>query len=589
MFKKGGLEVVVFRDLERKISSKASTTLKKTLENYGNNISLKYKYVIHDFSSHNQVLAVKAIHAARNQNKEEDYYRLVVKSNGYTKEQLLVFAQSLRLNMSKFKEDLESKELINKIKADKKDAESSGLSFYPGITINGIPYKGAWDKESIIAALKKNGATQIRVAMQGLFQWGASAAIALILATIAALLLVNFGNHEVYEHLKKFPLGFTYGNINFSLPVEVWINDFLMAIFFLLIGLEIKEEILEGELSNRKKAAMPVIAAIGGMLVPALLYIIFNFETDTAHGWGVPMATDIAFTLGLMAILGSRVPVALKVFISALAIADDLGAILIIALFYGHGFHLNFFLLAMATLLIMYFFNRKKVFNVNVYLFLGLLLWFFIYKSGLHATLAGVLTAFLIPVQGKANLSLIAKQIAVIFQKEIGEIKNPETDKSKISPNSLLTLKRAIERLREPSEYLMHNLERFVNFIVLPLFAFFNTGILLTGSGYNFNQPLSLGIIAGLLIGKPLGILGFTWLASKLKIAKLSNDIRFRELFGGACLAGIGFTMSIVVGSSAFTEPALTTAKISILLASTLSAVLGLVILYLTTKTKDSV
>ncbi|MEO0321181.1 MAG: Na+/H+ antiporter NhaA, partial [Pseudomonadota bacterium] len=281
----------------------------------------------------------------------------------------------------------------------------------------------------------------------------------------------------------------------------MWINDALMAVFFLLIGIEIKREVLYGELSNLKRAAMPIIAAIGGMVVPAALYLGINMGGDGTHGWGVPMATDIAFTLGLMALLGSRVPISLKVFVSALAVADDLGAILVIAIFYGHGFHIEPFIAAIALIGIMALLNYKRVYSITVYMVLGIALWFFIFESGLHATLAGVLTAILIPSRRSGDLVCAATQAAVIFDHEIEYAKNQKNHVG-IRHGSLRLIQNAVERLREPSYYLEHALGKWVNYAILPLFAFFNTGILLIGAQLDLLASVNLGIILALCIGK---------------------------------------------------------------------------------------
>jgi NhaA family Na+:H+ antiporter len=315
------------------------------------------------------------------------------------------------------------------------------------------------------------------------------------------------------------------------------------------------------------------------MIIPALLYMFINYNGEGTHGWGVPMATDIAFTLGLMALLGSKVPWALKAFITALAVFDDLGAILVIALFYGHGFHINAFIVALIIIGIMGFLNYSKVYSKTIYIVLGIILWFFIYQSGLHATLAGVITAILIPSRRKGNLVGIAAQANVIFNQEIVNIKNSDNDQESIRHSSLESIYKALDRLTGPREKLEHSLEGVVNYTILPLFAFFNTGILLVGAHFNLLTPINFGIVIGLCIGKPLGIVGFCWLASKFNLATLSNEISWPQLIGVACLAGVGFTMSIVVASAAFESEVLNGAKLSILIASALSAVLGILIL----------
>lgn len=400
----------------------------------------------------------------------------------------------------------------------------------------------------------------------------------MLAATILALVLVNAGYGEAYEHWRELEVGFDIGEGGYSLPLEVWVNDGLMAIFFLLIGLEIKSEILYGELSDLKRAAMPIIGAIGGMVAPALIYAAINFGGEGAGGWGIPMATDIAFTLGLMALLGSSVPISLKVFISALAVADDLGAILVIALFYGHGFDLTAFLCAIGCVAVLFVMNLRRIYVIAPYVLIGCVMWFFIHESGLHATLAGVITAALIPSRPSGDLIGAASQSAVIFEREIEHTRHSE-EHTPIRANSLNSLHQLVDRLQEPAYYLEHFLERWVNYLVLPLFAFVNTGILIAGSAFNLFDPVALGIILGLCVGKPVGIVGFCWVASKTGLASLSEEISWGQLTGGAALAGVGFTMSLVVAGAAFEGPMLESAKLSILLASTLAAALGLVIL----------
>lgn len=410
------------------------------------------------------------------------------------------------------------------------------------------------------------------------------AGVAILLAVVIAMVWANSPWNSLYTSFVGTEISLEIGDFHISESLLEWVNDAFMAIFFLKIGLELKREILVGELSSPRQAILPIGAALGGMVVPAIFYLTFNMETSAGQGWGIPMATDIAFTLGLMALLGTRVPLSLKIFISALAIADDLGAILVIAIFYGHGFHLMPFIGAIVVIAIMFFLNKKQVYAVSAYVALGLVLWFFVYQSGLHATLAGVITAILIPTRRSADLPLIARQTAIIFDREIAQIQDDQNDQKSMGHGSLQLLRNAVERLREPSDYLMHSLEHVVNFFILPLFAFFNTGILISGGEIDFLAPVSLGVILGLVVGKPLGIVGACWIASKAKIAQLSPEFNWKQLFGASILAGVGFTMSIVVASSAFHDGTLTASKISILLASTLAAVLGIIVLKGVTK-----
>ena len=567
-----------------KISGASSKSLRESLKKYNPDIVLTYKYCPDIEENPNAFLAAKAIVAGERQSVSEDLYqKLAGNPELYEERKLFELARSLWIDMNRFKEDYFSEETEKRVLQDIEDSKSSGLVVFPSLTINDEPYNGAWDDESLFAAIEKRGNKQFNKAIESFFDWGASAAAVLIIATFGALLMVNLGFEETYEHWRHTEFGFTFAHSELILPIEIWINDFLMAIFFLLIGLEIKKEVLDGELSDKKRAAMPVIGAIGGMLVPALLYVAVNMGTETSNGWGIPMATDIAFTLGLMALMGTRIPLSLKIFISALAVADDLGAIIVIALFYGHGFHIIPFIGAIVIILLMFVLTKRKVYNVSIYVTLGISLWFFVYKSGLHATLAGVITAMFIPTRRHADIPLIARQTNIIFDREIKKIEDNSNNQKGMTYGSLHMLKSAIERLRDPSDNLMHSLEKVVNFVILPLFAFFNTGILISGD-VDLMAPVSIGVLLGLVIGKPLGIAGACWIASKAKVAQLSEEFGWKQLIGASTLAGVGFTMSIVVASSAFHNQLLTTSKISILIASTLSAFIGLAILSAVTK-----
>ncbi|MEM6815678.1 MAG: Na+/H+ antiporter NhaA [Bacteroidota bacterium] len=582
--KKNTIILEGYRDLKQSISRESSKSLRKEVDKLGEAVIFTYKYCP-DKNDLNAMTAAKAVIAAEKQGLSEELYQSIMSSKEERSE-AFVFqtAKNLGIEMDAFKEDFESEETLARIYQDMEDAKKSGLKVFPGLAINGAPYKGAWDNRSLLNTLEKQGGKHIKMAIESFLSWGASAAAVLIIATLIALAMVNVGFDEIYEHWRHTELGLVFSQQNLILPLEIWINDFLMAIFFLMIGLEIKREVVDGELSDIKSAAMPIIGALGGMVIPAVIYIITNIGADTIIGWGIPMATDIAFTLGLMALLGTKIPLSLKIFISALAVADDLGAIVVIAIFYGHGFHLIPFLGAIVIAGVMFYLNKRNVYNISAYIGLGLVLWLFVFESGFHATLAGVITAILIPSRGKADLPLIAQQANIIFDREVKQVQDESTDQSKITHGSLEVLKNAIGRLREPNEELQHALEKVVNYSILPLFAFFNTGILLSGIALNLTSPGNLGILLGLVVGKPLGIVGACWIASKMKIAKLSQEIKWPQLIGASCLAGVGFTMSIVVASGAFSDEILTASKISILLASTISAVIGLVILSIVSK-----
>nr|WP_193569006.1 Na+/H+ antiporter NhaA [Serratia fonticola] len=364
----------------------------------------------------------------------------------------------------------------------------------------------------------------------------AAGGIILIAAAVVALIMANTPVQGLYQAFLNLPVAVSIASLDIAKPLLLWINDGLMAIFFLVVGLEVKRELLQGSLAGREKAIFPAIAALGGMLAPALIYLLFNGADEvTRQGWAIPAATDIAFALGVMALLGNRVPTSLKVFLLALAIIDDLGVIIIIALFYTHQVSMVALGVAAAAIVVLALMNWRGVGKTSLYMMVGLVLWVAILKSGVHATLAGVIVGFMIPLNAKSEPS--------------------------------------------PSETLEHELHPWVAFLILPLFAFANAGVSLQGVSLSgLTSLLPLGIAAGLFIGKPLGIFVFCWLAVKLGIARLPQDIGFKQVFAVAVLCGIGFTMSIFIASLAFAEAdvALSTyAKLGILLGSTSAAVVG--------------
>lgn len=485
----------------------------------------------------------------------------------FTRDSVMALAQRIGLDMDRFQTDFDAPETRARLNADRDSLGNIEHVQMPLLFIDGRFYEDAWDEDSLIEAMQKPLGFRLRIASHDFFNWAASAGVALILSTFLALILSNIGLHDAYESLRGTVFALSFGDAAFGLPLGVWINDGLMALFFLLVGIEIKREITFGELSSRDRAILPVLAAIGGMAVPALIYAGVNWGRPTLDGWGVPMATDIAFTLGILALMGDRVPVSLKVFLSALAIADDLGAILVIALFYGHGFDLEALMIAAITLALMAALAMGRVYNRVPYMLLGAVLWFFVHESGLHATLAGVLTAAAIPSRKPADAADIAAQAAAIVE--------AEEDPATLGDKAVKRLENAVERLRAPGFHLQEALQNWSNFLILPLFAFFNTGILLVGSSFSPTAPEALGVMLGLYIGKPLGIVGMVWLATRLGIARLSSEISWQQMIGAGFLAGVGFTMSIFISAAAFHGAQLESVKLAILLASVMAGVTG--------------
>ena len=377
------------------------------------------------------------------------------------------------------------------------------------------------------------------------FQLEAASGLVLLIAAIIALLISNSNFKDLYFSTLEQYLFIGINNFGLKLSVHHWINDLLMAIFFFFVTLEIKREFIQGELSNLKKALLPIIGAVGGMLIPALVYIAINFEnTETLNGWAIPSATDIAFSLGILSLLGSRVPISLKIFLTALAIIDDLGAILIIAFFYSGDLSISYLSLILISYIFLLVLNKFGVKKFIPYLIIGSFMWFFTYKSGIHATIAGVLLASTIPHRVKEkDFSLLIK--------------------------------------------LEHAISPYVAFIIMPIFAFANAGVSLKGlSLLSLLQPVPLGILLGLFIGKQVGVMFFSFLAVRLGVAQMPDNSSWLSLYGVSVLTGIGFTMSLFVGNLAFAENIqyIDGVKIGVLSGSLLSTLFGYFILLFTAK-----
>ena len=377
------------------------------------------------------------------------------------------------------------------------------------------------------------------------FQLEAASGLVLLIAAIIALIVSNSFYSELYFHTLEQYLFIGINDFGLKLSVHHWINDLLMAIFFFFVTLEIKREFIQGELSNLKKALLPIIGAIGGMVIPALVYIVINFgNAETLNGWAIPSATDIAFSLGILSLLGSRVPISLKIFLTALAIIDDLGAILIIAFFYSGDLSISYLSLILISYIFLLVLNKFGVKKFLPYLLIGSFMWFFTYKSGIHATIAGVLLASTIPHRVKdKDFSLLIK--------------------------------------------LEHAISPYVAFIIMPIFAFANAGVSLEGlSMASLLQPVPLGILLGLFVGKQVGVMIFSFIAVKSGVAQMPDNSSWLSLYGVSVLTGIGFTMSLFVGNLAFAENIqyIDGVKIGVLVGSLLSTLLGYFILLFSIK-----
>lgn len=420
--------------------------------------------------------------------------------------------------------------------------------------------------------------------------------LVLIGTTMVTLAVTQSAYGEAFLHFweQRFALSLN-GDWQLERTLHAWVNEGLMALFFLLVGLELKREMLVGELSSLKEAALPIIAAAGGMLFPALIYLAFNFGTPAAHGWGIPTATDIAFAIGILVLLAWRIPRNLIIFLTALAIADDLGAVLIIALFYSSGINFEALGAAAAALFALVLLNRGGIRHPLPYWIVGIGLWYALLLSGVHSTIAGVLLAFTIPARAAYTAEAFDRQINDIQSAFKAETSNASTPNDPMENHRLAALAQQMETLAEnvqsPQQRIEYKLHPWVTFLIIPLFALSNAGI--DFGEISFTESISssatLGVLFGLVLGKFIGISLFSWIGVRLGVCQLPTGVGWRHLLGAAWLAGIGFTMSLFISQLSFSDRALVEeAKLGILLASVISALIGLAWLYACGNKRDS-
>lgn len=411
------------------------------------------------------------------------------------------------------------------------------------------------------------------------------AAAVMLLAAIAALLVANFGDHESFLHFWHTEVTLGFGEAFTHMSLAHIINDVFMAIFFLLVGLEIKYEMTVGELTNIRQALLPIIAAAGGVVVPVIIYVAFNLGSENSlSGWGVPTATDIAFALGIMALLGDKVPRGVKVFLSTLAVADDIIAIIVIAVFYGNAPSFEWLAAAAVVLLLLVALNRAHVYSLVPYLALGVVLWVCVFSSGVHATIAGVLLAFTIPTGSRVSLPgfLPWSKEKVEQVHNLAQMNEPILGQEDYL-HQVQGLSSVTRQALPPALRLEHALNPWVNFAILPLFALTNADVALSDMSAGFlSDPVLLGVFFGLLLGKPIGIVLLSVVTVKLKIASLPKNTTWMHMLGAGILGGVGFTMAIFVANLAFADAAMVTAaKVGILSASALAGIIGFVLLFI--------
>lgn len=554
----------------------------------------RFSYVFRHFpirSSHVHAQhAAEAAEAAAAQGKFwEMHDKLFANQDALDDEALIRYAGEIGLDVERFKRELAERVYAERVNEDFRSGVRSGANGTPTFYINGERYDGPWDVESLKEEIERPLGVQVRSLFQRFARLQASGGILLLAAAVLALVWANSGRADSYFRLLETDLAITFGGAGLTKHLLKWINDGLMALFFFIVGLEIKREVTVGELASPRRAALPLMAALGGMIGPAAIYTSLNFGTENMVGWAVPMATDIAFMLGLMALLGRRVPFSLRVFFTALAIGDDLGAVLVLAIFYTSGIAWSALGAAAVIVLILVGLNALGVRNPLPYALLGLLLWVAFVQSGLHATIAGVVLALTIPARTRVRAEAFMAQCIAILGGVEPEAQQEESQHNDRRQAAAHALEAIAERMQSPAQRLEHALTPWATFFVLPIFALANAGVSLSGGvGDVLGSQVALGVILGLLVGKPLGITFFTWLAVRLGIGEMPARVEWPQLISATFLAGIGFTMALFIGNAAFDDPVtLDAAKLGILLASLLSGAIGFGLLSLTSHLRD--
>jgi Na+:H+ antiporter, NhaA family len=501
---------------------------------------------------------------------------LMTRSGTLTEEDLDVVAR--KLGVRENADDAASAKA--RVDRDMRSARASGVIATPTFFINGRRYEGLWDETAFTDALLGSLGHRIRSAALDFAGWAPSAGLLLLIASIAAVAITNsaFGTEFVSFWQNQF--GLAFGKTGFSMPLLNWVNDGLLTIFFLVVGLEIKREFTIGHLASRRSAALPVAAAVGGMVAPALLYLMVIRGGPWSVGWGVPMATDTAFAVALIVMMGNRVPVELRIFLTAAAIVDDIGAIAVVAFFYSDELHLQYLVLAAITTAALALLNRGSVYRVTPYVLLGIVLWSAVHAAGLHATLSGVLLALFIPTRQPPNLRALMAQADAVLSAEARRQKEGVLTLGP-SPAALRAFDAIHDRLESPADRMLRTVSLRSNYFVLPIFALANAGVRLNAEVIGGHGVLMTAIALGLIVGKPLGLISASALAVRLGLATKPDQYSWRQLAGAGALAGIGFTMSLFIAGEAFPKPEdFAAAKIAVFAASIISAVIGVAILW---------
>lgn len=551
------------------------------LDQFGDQLRYVYRHLPLPGHERAKKAAIMVEYAAETTNNFWDVHEALMDRESKGEVDIEKVAKDFDLPMPDTVNNVELEIARRRVENDIHGAQESGALLAPTFYINDRLYEGPWDESSLSEAMKGSTGYRVKTAALDFVRWGPSAGIALLVMVIIALTWANLESYGAqFLNFWEKPLGFRAGEFSFDLPLIRWINDGLLSIFFLVVGLEVKREFTVGRLTKPRAAGLPLAGSFGGVVVPALIYLLIVPFGPLSIGWGTTISTDTAFAIAIIAFMGNRVPVELRVFLTVCAIVDDLISILVVAIFYTDEINMWYLVAAGVVTVILMILNKWRIYRLVPYIILGLLLWFFLHEGGIHATLAGVILALCVPTRPPVNFKLLNAQIQRIFKAEthFGADRLLERGPSKRSIEMLNTLH---DRLESPASKVLHTVEPWSSYFVLPIFALANSGVIITMEVFRTDLQLMMAIFFGLVVGKPVGIFLFSLLAVRLNIADKPAAYNWRQLFGAGALAGIGFTMSLFIASEAFPVPTdFAAAKIAIFIASIVAGILGAIILW---------
>jgi NhaA family Na+:H+ antiporter len=580
--------VVGYQDFLCPYCRRLRQVFRRLRETLGDRLVYVFRHFPNERANPGAELAARAAEAAARQGRFFEMHDAIFdRPLPIGKSELVDIARSIGLDADRFERDLASDEVRERVERDLAEGRANGVTGTPTLFVDGVRYDGAWDFHSMLEALERPVAARVHRSARVFASLPTSAGLVLLVAAVVAIACANTPIGPIYRRLMNAELVVGPVDRMLSLTVREWFAEGLLSLFFLLVGLEIRRELTTGALASWRAALLPVFAAIGGVVTPALVYLAIN-RGPAAHGWSIPTATDVAFTLGLLAVLGSRIPVGLRVFVAALAVVDDVLSVLTLAIFYPRAFTPSFAPAIVACVLVLVAFNRARVYATWAYVALGIALWLSLHALGVHAALAGVLLAMVLPTRPPPRAAPLLAQAATALaalEHAESEARRAGRDESELEREPVWewaarNLSAASARFLSPAERIERAIAPWSAYVILPAFAFSATGISITTEfGSQDAGRIFAGVVLGLVVGKPLGILAASWFAMAARVALAPEGVAARDFVGAACLCGVGDTLALLMADRAFSPAQSAVAKLAVLTGSAIAAIVGTLVL----------